>query len=239
MSICKLCLNDRELRNSHIVPEFLYCKLYNHKNHMMAINGRGSKGWKPLQQGIRESLFCECCEQHLNEYCEKPFRAQWLVNDPLPDPWRVVEPYWIKLDYSSFKLFHLSVLFRASVSSLPTYAEVSLGQQHEDRLRQMILAQDPGQPWQYPVLGLVVIHHETNSIVQMVSQVQRSRFNEHPCYGIIYGGVQWWTSVSSHRNHEFEHAALQQDGQMPFHAMPWNELEVVQAAATMLRNTRP
>ncbi len=79
MPICRLCNNERVLRNSHIVPESLYSNLYNEKGHMMGINGFGSKGWKPLQQGIREHLFCEACEQHFNEHFEKPFRKQWVV----------------------------------------------------------------------------------------------------------------------------------------------------------------
>ena len=66
MPTCRLCHRDKALRFSHIVPEFLYADLYNEKRHMMGINGRGTKGWKPLQQGIREHLFCERCEQHFN-----------------------------------------------------------------------------------------------------------------------------------------------------------------------------
>jgi len=239
MSICQLCLKDLELRNSHIIPEFLHKKLYNNKGHLAAINGQGNKGYKPLQQGLREYLFCECCEQHFNEYCEKPFQTQWINANPnsLPDPWSVSEPYWITVDYNSFKLFHLSVLFRASVSSLPNFAEVSLGP-HQDRLRQMILNRDPGKFWQYSIFGVAVIHHKTKRIIHSVTMACRTKYKEHTCYSTIYGGVQWSISVSSHRNREFEHCALQKDGCMPFHAVHWNELEVFQIAAIMLRNTR-
>jgi len=237
MPICQLCLKDLDLRNSHIVPEFLHKKLYNNKGHLAAINDQGIKGYKPLQQGLREYLFCESCEQHFNKYYEKPFQTQWTNANPLPDPWNVSEPYWIKVDYNSFKLFHLSVLFRASVSSLPNFAEVSLGP-HQDRLRQMILDRDPGKFWQYPIFGVAVIHHKTKKIIQTVAMAYRTKYNEHHCYSIIYGGVQWSISVSSHRNNEFERCALQANGCMPFHAIQWEELEVFQTAARMLRNTR-
>lgn len=164
MPTCQLCLKDLELRNSHIVPEFLHKKLYNNKGHLAAINGKGNKGYKPLQQGLREYLFCDDCEQHFNKYCEKPFETQWINANPLPDPWNVFEPYWISVNYSSFKLFHLSVLFRASVSSLANFAEVSLGSHHQDRLREMILDRDPGKFWQYPIFGMAVIHHKTKKL---------------------------------------------------------------------------
>ena len=237
MATCRLCLQQTTLRNSHIVPEFLYAKLYNDKGHMMGINGRGRKGWKPLQQGVREPLFCETCEQHFNEYCEKPFRAQWVLSSPLPSPWAVSEPYKIQVDYSSFKLFHLSVLFRAGVSSLPTFAQVSLGP-HEERLRKMLLDRDAGEFWQYPVAGLVLLHHKTREIVQMVSQAVQGRLAGMRCYAMIYGGVQWWVGVSSQRNPEFESIAVRSDGTIPMASIPWNELAIMKAASNALRNAQ-
>jgi len=235
MPRCRLCHEERELRNSHIVPEFLYGDLYNDKRQLMGINGQGNKGWRPLQKGIREHLFCESCEQFFNEHCEKPFRAQWVVQSPLPKPWDVAEPHWVNVEYSSFKLFHLSVLFRASVTHLPTFGQVSLGP-HEEHLRKMILAKDPGEPWRYPVAGLVVLHHTTRMPVSMVSQAQQGRLAGIRCYAIIYGGVQWWIGVASQRCTEFESMALRADGSLPLASVPWNELGVMKSASRMLRN---
>jgi hypothetical protein len=238
MAECRLCRNDRELRNSHIVPEFLYSELYNTKGHMMGINGRGNRGWQALQKGIREPLFCESCEQHFNEYCEKPFRAQWVDALPLPDPWTATDIHWIKVEYNSFKLFHLSVLFRARVSSLPTFSAVSLGP-HEERLRQLLLTRSVGEAWQYPVFAYAVVHHRTNRLIQMVSQAQQSKFGGRRCYGMMYGGAEWWVCVASDRNTEFERGALQPNGHMPFIAVPWNEVGVVQDASRALNDSRP
>lgn len=237
MPLCRLCGTDQELRNSHIVPEFLYADLYNSKNYMMGIHGRGHRGWQAVQKGIREPLFCESCEQHFNEYCEKPFRAQWVEASPLPDPWSATDVHWITVDYNSFKLFHLSVLFRAGVSSLPTFSAVSLGR-HEERIRQLLLARSTGESWQYPVFGYAVVHHKTKRLVQMVSRAQQSKFGGRRCYGMMYGGAEWWICVASDRNVEFEQVALQPDGRMPFSAVPWNEVGVIQEAGVALRNAR-
>lgn len=234
MPICRLCLNDRVLRNSHIVPEFLYADLYNEKGHMMGVNGKGNKGWRPLQQGIREHLFCESCEQHFNEHFEKPFRQQWVLNCPLPCPWHASDQVQISVDYATFKLFHLSVLFRASVSTLPTFAEADLGP-HQEKIRQMIWDRNPGESWQYPILGLALLHHKTRELVQLVSLVQRGSFGKVRCYSICYGGVQWWIGVASHKSIELEDICLQVNGQMLFGTIPWNELGVVQSASRMIR----
>lgn len=238
MPICQLCQLDRELRKSHIVPESLHADLYNDKHQLMAITGRGAYGRKLLQNGIREPLFCEACEQHFNEYCEKPFLEEWVRAKPLPDPWTTNAVFWITVNYSSFKLFHLSVLFRAGVSTLPTYSEVSLGP-HQEKLRQLLLNRDPGEFWQYPIFAYAVVHHQTKRLIPMVSQVQRSSFDGQRCYGMMYGGAEWWICVSSHRNQAFQAAALQSDGRMPFHAVPWNELAITQATANALWNPAP
>lgn len=239
MPLCKLCHHDRQLRNSHIVPEFLYENLYNSRHQLMGIHGRGPKGWEILQKGIREHLFCEDCEQHFNKYFEKPFRRQWIENFPLPDPWLTDQVHCIKVDdYVSFKLFHLSVFFRASVSTLPTFAEVSLGP-HEERLRRLLLARNPGRPDQYPIFAHAVVRHDTHRIVQMVSRAHGSFYGGRPCYGMMYGGVQWWIRVTSGRHHQYETVALRPDGSMPFSAVPWNEVGVVLEARDALRNSEP
>ena len=193
MPLCRLCHQDRTLRRSHIIPEFLFEDLYNAKHQMIGIHGLGVKGWIIQQKGIREPLFCERCEQFFNEHFEKPFQRIWVENFPLPDPWPFEEVHWIKIDYEPFKLFHLSVLFRASVSALPTFADVSLGP-HEERLRNILLARRAGPEDQYPVFGYAVVHHQTRRIVQLVSKFQAGKFDGRRCYGVIYGGVQWWIS---------------------------------------------
>jgi len=65
---------------------------------MIGINGTGNRGWQLLQKGIREPLFCEFCEQHFNEYYEKPFLKQWIETPRLPDPWDATDIHWINVD---------------------------------------------------------------------------------------------------------------------------------------------
>ena len=170
-NLCRLCGQPSVLRDSHIVLEFLYKDLYNEKGHMMGINGKGKLGWKALQKGIREKLFCDNCEQLLNDRYEKPFVKYWRENNPLPETLRPGELIEIQVpDYNAFKLFHLSVFFRAGISSLPTYRDAKLSKKHEARLRDLILNGDPGEHWEYMVFGFVLTHHKLYKPVAMVSQ---------------------------------------------------------------------
>lgn len=61
-------------------------------------------------------------------------------------------------DYLKLKMFFISLLWRAGVSSRALFRRVNLGP-HEDRLRQLILANDPGSPHDYSVI--LGIHRDT------------------------------------------------------------------------------
>lgn len=235
MPQCRLCLQERELRESHIVPKFLYQNLLNDKRQIMGVTGHGNRGWKPLQDGEKEPLFCESCEQHFNEYFEKPFRALWLEAKPLPNPWLDDDARCITVNYDSFKLFHLSILYRASVTTLPTFAAVRLGP-HAEKIRQLLKNRDPGKHFTYPVGGYAVVHHASRELIQMISRPQSFKIGGRQCYGIMYGGVEWWMCVSSDRNPEFEQFALKDDGQICFSVFPWQEVAAVQEASRALRN---
>lgn len=169
MSICKLCLEKRALRNSHIIPEFLYSPLYNEKRYMMGINGLGNRGWRPLQKGITEKLFCDACEQHFNKHHEIPFHRQWIDQQAAPNPWPSCpqDLVVVHVDYATFKLFHLSILFRASVSTHANFSDVKLGP-HENQIREMLVANNPGASWQYPILGRALIKPVTRELVHEI-----------------------------------------------------------------------
>lgn len=60
------------------------------------------------------------------------------------------------LNYQLFKLFQLSVLRRAGVSSLQFFEKVQLGK-HEEVLRKLLLACDPGSAERYGCLMFVLL----------------------------------------------------------------------------------
>lgn len=201
----------------------------------MGITGIGTKGWAKVQKGLREFLFCDNCEQLFNEQYEKPFLEDWVENFPLARKLSPEQKYLIKIpSYDRFRLFHLSILFRASVSSRATYCEVSLGRRHEEKMREMLLDNDSGDDWQYLLIGYAVIHHDTHEIVNLVGQPQKRSFDGVNCFSIVYGGVEWWTTVVSHMTKEIEELALRPDGSMSLMAVPWNSIPIMQKATLAL-----
>jgi hypothetical protein len=202
---------------------------------MIGITGFGNKGFIKEQKGLREKLLCRNCEGFINTNYEIPFRVYWVDNNPLPNEWNNHKEIKIfQADYTTFKLFHLSVLFRASVSSIPTFEAVSLGS-HEENIRNMLLNKDPGPSGKYPIVGFVVINDKTNTIVNVVSKAIKSRYNGGRAYGIIYAGVLWWFGISDNIFKDIQDAAINESGKFTLISKKMNEISLFQEASNALK----
>lgn len=106
---CKLCSTIGEIKNSHIVPNFILKMLKDDRKHQYALLPSllttESPG-KPVQQGMREYLLCESCEQKFSKWenrfsidykkvlrKEVPFKTEyfkqdWLLRLALSFTWR-------------------------------------------------------------------------------------------------------------------------------------------------------
>lgn len=196
MGTCKLCLQERELKNSHIIPEFIYTPLYDDKHCFHILSNLRAKGPAKLQQGIREHLLCSDCEIALSKYeryVSLILSGQSKVKSNRDGKLVTLEG----LDYKQFRLFGLSVLWRASASSLQMFEQVKLGP-HEETLRQMILAADPGKPNQYPFM-LAPVMHQNEVQTDLIMQPTWTRAEGHYGYRFVFGGLAWVFLVSSHK----------------------------------------
>jgi hypothetical protein len=216
---------------SHIVPEFLYKELYDSQGRMLGINGIGNKGYKFVQKGIREKLLCAGCEQFLNDTYEKPFKEYWIDKNPLPNTIISEDKVSFKVpSYSKFRLFHLVNLFRAGISSLPEFAKIKLGT-HEEKLREMILHENPGDPNLYLLIGYVVLHDQTSVPVRnVVFPPEPRRFDGTKCFSMIYGGVEWWITFVNHRTSKIREVALSVQGDMSLMGVPMRSIPSMHTA---------
>lgn len=225
-SRCALCQRKRVLCDSHIIPEFMHRPGYDEKHRLRQIDAEtGRRRW--IQQGYSEPLLCERCEGFLNDNYEKPFQRAWYEEDlvpPLPDDAEVVRASGI--NYAPFKLFHLSVLWRASVASGGGFGDVDLGP-HEDPMREMILNGDPGEPGEYPVTGIALTVEGELAHGFVMSPAMR-KHGAMRIYTMIYGGFEWGIGVASHCPQDVRDLALTKDGQMMIPISRWAESPLVQ-----------
>lgn len=180
---CRLCHRIAPLSRSHVIPEFLFTSLYDGKHRFIEVvdmlRGKVTRG----QKGYRERLLCASCESLLNRY-ER--HARRLFTDPLPAMESRHRRSYPNLEYPRLKLFFLSVLWRASISSLDIFKHVKLGP-HEERIRQMVIHGDPGGAAAYPTL-LWVLNFRGQHLRDFIVEPTHMRIEGRKCYRLVMGG---------------------------------------------------
>ncbi|MDA3798402.1 MAG: hypothetical protein PF692_04900 [Kiritimatiellae bacterium] len=205
---CRLCKSDGKLCYSHIIPEFLFKPIYNEK-HQITIVDDSKEVYSTIQKGVREHLLCKKCEG-LFEKWEKYFLELWFEELNIT----VMNEKLLKsenIDYDKFKLFHLSILWRAGISSLPSFSEVKLGV-HEEKLRKMLLAQSPGSSKHYQMFGYILVWPDNTVLKELIDMPSRVKLYDHWGYQFIFGGAAWHYVVSSHTCEDHVPYALNEDG---------------------------
>lgn len=191
---CALCLRIADLRNSHIIPEFLYESLYDDKHRLQIFSLLPERdNWRE-QKGLREKLLCDACEQDLSVY-EGYARRLLVGGAPVTYRTESAVVFLSDLDYVKFRLFQLSVLWRASVSTLPFFAPVSLGP-HQEALRQLILNADVGPSRRYCCV-MFGIKFDKEAFTGVIAQPGRVRLSGSIAYRFVFGGFMWAFIVTS------------------------------------------
>lgn len=230
---CKLCLNERELRNSHIIPEFTYRPLYD-EIHRTFEWSRGSATCKPLQKGYREYLLCDDCEQLLNERYEKPFKRIWYDAPVLPRTLTGSTHQLSGLPVPEFKLFHLSVLWRACISSLPVFSKARLGP-YAERLRTLLLSGEPC-PATYEIFAVVLRNPLTGGPANdIILQPFNARFADQITNVFVFGGCVWHYLVCNRRVDILAGQTVSDEGTLLLQIVDFDEFTPF---ANLLRSTR-
>jgi hypothetical protein len=165
---CALCQVPAKLRHSHIIPEFLFQPLYDplHRYHVMSTHAGPLR--KMEQKGAREYLLCHDCEQRFSKweaYAKGAiFGKRLTLKESTPLGQRMQG-----LEYAPYRLFLLSLLWRMGVSEkISMFAGIEL-HEHEPKLRQMLLSEDPGEPHEYACVLTVLTfdgRHHADWILQ-------------------------------------------------------------------------
>lgn len=226
---CALCLRPSVLINSHIIPEFVYTALYDdlHRFHQLQI----SEGESSLhQKGHRQPLLCKDCEQRFSiheKYVSEVFSGKIPVHATQVGKLIKVTG----LDYFHFKLFGLSILWRAGVCSHRFFSKVELGP-HQEVLRQMLLADSPGPRLKYAFLLSQLISAESDyKPDDIIVEPTLSRFNGHRCYRFVFSGMIWTFTVSSHNLiPPISSTTLSEEGEMQMILTRLEEVEFIMSA---------
>lgn len=194
--ICRLCQKSKPLKLSHIIPEFLYKTMYDDKHRFEILSTRHDQPNRFRQQGIYEKLLCGDCETNLSKW-------ERYVNLLLNGGINIVSMregnliHLSEIDYCTFRLFQLSILWRASISTNSFFSNVSLGN-HEDKIRKLIFSGDTGLTWQYGCLMIGLIADDA-VVTDVMIQPNRFKLHGHTSYRFVFGGFIWIYFASNHK----------------------------------------
>lgn len=197
-TICRLCKKTAKLANSHIIPEFVFRTLYD-KKHRFRSAQLDERKWEWEQKGYREPMLCDNCEQKFSIW--EHYASEQFFNKPLPTPISQGNSKAIilnGLNYQKLKLFLLSILWRAGVTTHVYYKHVQLGHIHEERLRQMLLSENPGSAEDYACF-ICTINLDGNKFRDFFVEPTPSRVESHRCYRFVFSGFIFYYHVTSHR----------------------------------------
>ncbi|TDU73145.1 hypothetical protein EI77_01613 [Prosthecobacter fusiformis] len=217
------------------------------------------KGVYPAQRGsweskigIKEYLFCAKCESKLSVW-ETYARDVLYGNSPAPCPKLElgvsiidrVDPRLRQsaqlhdlrsvkdIEYKKFKLFQLSLLFRAGIANAKQFSAVNLGDKHIQRLRGMLLNDDPGDVLQYPCMMISLIEGSWSFEDLIMDPVGgRDKIAGLFSYHMTLGGYIWIFEVSSHKASSEASYALNLSGDMLIPVM--SGARVIQRALSAL-----
>jgi hypothetical protein len=190
--VCNLCAKESSLVNSHVFPEFFYERTYNEAHQFISVSNHPLRRPRPMQRGLTERLLCAGCDNQISKYAT--YAAALLRRiDATPEtiPGQIVIE---DVDLKTFRLFGLSLLWRAHVAKSYMFRSVRLGS-HAERLRSMLRAGDPGDPHKYGFTFAKIVGLETHGHL-MLAPI-RTKYEGHPVYQVMARGYEWVFMVSN------------------------------------------
>jgi len=189
---CRLCEAIGPLCRSHIVPELAYAPIKNDKGQVYSVG----QTVKKIQTGYFERLLCQRCEQLFSGW-ESQFKKVWMDTIPPSFGHLNTRPHKDMLEvaidnYTLFKLFHLSILWRAALSSnFKLDRNISLGR-YDRQIARMLLAGDPGQPGDFPFFASLNLDDQKAPVPVVAPLAQGiGRFEGHRYYLMTYAYCDW------------------------------------------------
>jgi hypothetical protein len=192
----------------------MYKTLYDKQHRIYKVTTIPDQDNTFIQKGIREKLLCESCEQRLSLWEQY---ASFIFNGGIElESYKEGGGVYVnEIDYVKFKFFQLSILWRASVSSLDFFRNVHL-KTHEEIIRQILLSEAPGTPSRYGCM-MYVLTNGSKISANFIMSPEQLKLQAHTVYRFVFGSFMWDFFVSSHKVlPPISNAFLSQTGEAQF-----------------------
>lgn len=155
VGICKLCLKEKGLlKKSHIFPNFMYKGIGDEKNRMISHSSKTPLKKKTQQSGAYERhILCKECDNNILSNLERYANSNFYSKLYSKNDYFLIKNEGIecrKINYSLFKRFLDSLLWRASVTKHSLFENFKLQNDQEESLRKALVVGEPLSPNIFP-----------------------------------------------------------------------------------------
>lgn len=192
----------------------MYQDLYDSKHKVYLFNPHDLAQGKervsrPSSGDYEGGLLCAECDNKilgsLEDYASKAIYGGRLAKNVNPVCDNYINQEGIKytvcrnIDYKKFKLFLLSILWRASICTRPMFDQVNLGP-HTEPIRKMIYESDPKSVTDYPIFFMTYVN-DKQMPKDLIAHPQTRRTKDGLLvYVFIIGGIIYNFYVNSTRH---------------------------------------
>lgn len=222
---CKLCNETKKLSNSHIIPEFFFEPIYGNKKKKQAIETIIEPfKERPFPIGWRDPLLCKNCETKISKF-ENYVKDIWYNKKWFPFHSKNDTIVLSDLNYNKFKLFHLSVLWRASISKLEQFRHVKLSH-HQDIIKNMLINEVAGDDSIYPFYAVAFTLNGRVHDRLILNPIVRN-FKDHQLFVFVFGGCVWHYIVSNLQIEKYSEQQFKKDGKLYLKKYEWHEIPFI------------
>ncbi|QXP79010.1 MULTISPECIES: hypothetical protein [Winogradskyella] len=232
-STCKLCKEKKSLiKKSHIISEFLHKEIFDENHKLIAFDPKELRKTNPSisrpSSGAYEgNLLCKKCDNEIigkyESYVSKLLNKKLNKNEKIKcnikhskDKGTIIE--LSDLNYSSLKLFLLSLLWRAHISSRDEYQNVDLGP-YANKIGQSILNENPGSD--DDTIITISKLDPTAGFSNFIAQPIRYKLDNSTYYIIIINGyIIIYFLKENHLSKKIKHQRLKEDGTLEMVEIP-------------------
>jgi hypothetical protein len=204
----------------------MFGPLYDDKHRFYEISPIASKLDRLLQKGLRERLLCDECEQRLSRY--ERYASDVFFGDAAERPHRTRTGFlFTKLSYKPLKLFFMTLLWRLGVTSIRQVKSAKLGP-HLERLRLLILGDDPGDYLTYPAM-VFALTSDGRHAAGLILPPRHTRIGERHVWAFVIAGFLFQFFVSNRAPPKgLWGAFLQPNGSFPVHVADIRKVTLLQ-----------
>jgi len=182
--ICRLCGEEKQLIKAHVIPRQFFTR--DRKRRVSVSKDKVFLSKCPV--GIYdEGILCGRCDGKLGDFDQE---AQTLLLSDLSS-YKCENAYIIpatKFDYKKLKLFFVSLLWRASVSSMPNFKHVNLGDKSEQEALSVLRYPELDREDLFPVVIFKLSNVHYNAVRGIYIDPTPFRLKDVNMYRFIFAG---------------------------------------------------